>query len=298
MSDQYLSGSPVGTDSARARPTAAAPFARHALTKVPEITVIFWLLKLLTTGMGEAMSDFLGQTSVPLAAVVGIFGMWFALRLQLRSREYRAPVYWFAVMMVAIFGTMVADGLRDGASLSYEVTTPFFAILVAAIFTAWYRSEGTLSIHSITTRRRELFYWAAVLATFALGTAAGDLTALRLNLGFFPSALLFAAVISVPTIGWWRLRLNPILAFWLAYIVTRPLGASFADGFSKPSNGGLGIGDGPVSAIALLMFVGLVAYVTVTKLDVQDASHSEHPHLYLEPHPDLERHPELAPELD
>jgi uncharacterized membrane-anchored protein len=273
---------PVGTTRA----------VRRAVTKVPEITVIFWVLKLLTTGMGEAMSDFLGQKSVPLAGVVGIFGIWFALRLQLRAREYRAPVYWFAVMMVAIFGTMVADGLRDGASLSYDVTTPFFAIVVAAIFIAWYRSEGTLSIHSITTRRRELYYWAAVLATFALGTAAGDLTALTLNLGFFPSVLLFAAIISIPAIGWWRFRLNPILAFWLAYIVTRPLGASFADGFSKPNNGGLGIGDGPVSGI------GLVAYVAVTKFDVQSASHAEHPHLYLEPHPDLEPHAELAPELD
>jgi uncharacterized membrane-anchored protein len=171
-------------------------------------------------------------------------------------------------------------------------------MLVAAIFIAWYRSEGTLSIHSITTRRRELFYWAAVLATFALGTAAGDLTALTLNLGFFPSVLLFAAVISVPAIGWWRFRLNPILAFWLAYIVTRPLGASFADGFSKPNNGGLGIGDGPVSAVALVAFAGLVAYVAVTKFDVQSARHEEHPHLYLEPHPDPEPHVELAPEFD
>jgi uncharacterized membrane-anchored protein len=279
-------------------PPAGTRAVRQAVTKVPEITVIFWVLKLLTTGMGEAMSDFLGQKSVPLAGVVGVFGMWFALRLQLRAREYRAPVYWFAVMMVAIFGTMVADGLRDGASLSYDVTTPFFAVVVAAIFIAWYRSEGTLSIHSITTRRRELYYWAAVLATFALGTAAGDLTALTLNLGFFPSVLLFAAVISIPAIAWWRFRLNPVLAFWLAYIVTRPLGASFADGFSKPNNGGLGIGDGPVSAVALLVFVGLVAYVAVTKFDVQSASHSEHPHLYLEPHPDPESHVDLAPEFD
>jgi uncharacterized membrane-anchored protein len=267
-------------------------------TKVPEITVIFWVLKLLTTGMGEAMSDFLGQQSVPLAGVVGIFGIVFALRLQLRAREYHAPIYWFAVMMVAIFGTMVADGLRDGASLSYGVTTPLFAIIVAAIFFSWYRSEGTLSIHSITTRRRELYYWAAVLATFALGTAAGDLTALSLNLGFFPSVVLFASVISLPAIGWWRFRLNPIVAFWLAYIVTRPLGASFADGFSKPNNGGLGIGDGPVSAVALLAFVGLVAYVAATKCDVQSASHAEHPHLYVEPHAEFEPRAELAPELD
>ena len=265
---------------------------------MPEITAIFWVLKLLTTGMGEAMSDFLGQKSVPIAGVVGVVGIVVALRMQLRAREYRAPIYWFAVMMVAIFGTMVADGLRDGASLSYDVTTPFFAIVVAAIFVSWYRSEGTLSIHSITTRRRELYYWAAVLATFALGTAAGDLTALSLNLGFFPSAVLFAAIISIPAIGWWRFRLNPIVAFWLAYIVTRPLGASFADGFSKPNNGGLGIGDGPVSAVALVAFVGLVAYLAVTKCDVQSARHSEHPHLYVEPHLDFEPRAELAPELD
>jgi uncharacterized membrane-anchored protein len=243
---------------------------RQGLTKVPEITAIFWALKLLTTGMGEAMSDFLGQKSVPIAGAIGIFGLWFALWLQLRQREYRAPIYWFAVMMVAIFGTMAADGVHDGASISYAITTPVFALVVAAIFYRWYRSERTLSIHSITTRRRETYYWAAVLATFALGTAAGDLTALSLHLGFWPSVLLFASVISIPAVGWWRFRLNPIVAFWFAYIVTRPLGASFADGFSKHGNGGLGLGDGAVSAIALLVFVGLVAYVTVTRRDVQE----------------------------
>lgn len=238
--------------------------------------MIFWVLKLLTTGMGEAMSDFLGQHSVPLAAAIGIFGLWLALWLQMRAKEYRAPLYWFAVMMVAIFGTMAADGVHDGASLPYAVTTPGYAILVAAIFYFWHRSEGTLSIHSITTRRREGYYWAAVLATFALGTAAGDLTAISLNLGFFPSALLFAAIISIPAIGWWRFALNPIAAFWFAYIVTRPLGASFADGFSKPhAMSGLGLGDGTVSALALLVFLGLLTYVTVTRCDVQ--GESEHP---------------------
>ena len=298
MSDPYLQDKSARSESTAGARAEARGIARQAMTKVPEITVVFWVLKLLTTGMGEAMSDFLGQTSIPLAGAVGIFGMWFALRLQLRAREYRAPIYWFAVMMVAIFGTMVADGLRDGASLSYEVTTPFFAIVVAAIFFAWRRSEGTLSIHSITTRRRERYYWAAVLATFALGTAAGDLTALTLKLGFFPSVVLFAAVISIPAIGWWRFQLNPILAFWLAYIVTRPLGASVADGFSKPNNGGLGLGDGPVSAVALLAFIGLVAYVAVTKFDVQSARHSEHPHLYLEPHADLDPARDLEPHAD
>ena len=239
------------------------------LTKVPEIALIFWVLKLLTTGMGEAMSDFLGQKSVPLAAFIGLFGLALALRLQLRQSQYRAPYYWFAVMMVAIFGTMAADGIHDGAGIGYPITTPLFAVVTAMIFAWWYRSEGTLSIHSITTRRRELFYWAAVLATFALGTAAGDLTALALNLGFLASIWVFAALIAVPAIGWWRFGMNPIVAFWFAYIVTRPLGASFADFFSKPTNGGLGAGDGAVSAIALVIFAALVAYVTVTKCDVQ-----------------------------
>ncbi len=270
-----------------------APSSRHQVThplaKVPEITVIFWVLKLLTTGMGESMSDFLGQHSVPIAGAIGIFGLSFALWLQLRQREYRAPIYWFAVMMVAIFGTMAADGIHDGASIPYALTTPLFASLVAVVFGFWYRSEGTLSIHTITTRRRESFYWAAVLATFALGTAAGDLTATTLNLGFFGSVLLFAAIIAIPAIGWWRFSLNPIVAFWLAYIVTRPLGASFADWFSKPpSITGLGLGDGTVSALALVAFIALVAYVTVTKPDIQGAPAPGEllaPHAHPLPHP-------------
>ena len=249
---------------------------RRLLTKVPEITLIFWVLKLLTTGMGEAMSDALGQQSVPLAAAVGIFGLVLALRLQLRQTEYRAPYYWFAVMMVAVFGTMIADGIRDGAGITYTVTTPVFAFVTAVVFLWWYRSEGTLSIHSITTRRRERFYWAAVLSTFALGTAAGDLTAYQLKLGFWPSAVLFAVVFAVPAVGWWRLRWNPIFSFWFAYIVTRPLGASFADGFSKPTNGGLNLGDPLVSLIEFALFIGLVAWVTLSRVDVQ-ADHRAEP---------------------
>jgi uncharacterized membrane-anchored protein len=267
------------------------------MAKVPEITGIFWALKLLTTGMGESMSDFLGQQSVPIAGAIGIFGLWLALRLQMRQGEYRAVYYWFAVMMVAIFGTMAADGVHDGASIPYAVTTPIFAAVVAAVFVFWYRSEGTLSIHTITTRRRERYYWAAVLATFALGTAAGDLTAMSLNLGFFGSVILFASVIAIPAVGWWRFNMNPIFAFWLAYIVTRPLGASFADWFSKPrSITGLGLGDGAVSGMALVAFIALVAYVAATKPDIQGALahvHSEHlasrPHLaVLDAKPELE----------
>ncbi|HEY1540380.1 MAG TPA: hypothetical protein VGF63_13335 [Solirubrobacteraceae bacterium] len=248
--------------------------------KVPEITVLFWIVKVLTTGMGEAMSDFLGQNSVPLAGFVGVFGFWFAMRLQLRQRTYRAPIYWFAVMMVAVFGTMVADGVHDGAGLPYSITTPLYALLVAAVFWRWHRSEGTLSIHSITTRRREAYYWTAVLGTFALGTAAGDLTAIQLDLGFLTSAVLFAAAIAIPALLWWRGKLNPILAFWAAYVVTRPLGASFADWFGKPHpQTGLGLGDGTVSAVALIVFVGLVAYIAVTKRDIQRPDHDEGLHV-------------------
>jgi uncharacterized membrane-anchored protein len=262
--------------------TARRGAARQALTKVPEITIIFWVLKLLTTGMGEAMSDFMGQQSVPLAGAIGIFGLWLALWLQLRQREYRAPYYWFAVMMVAVFGTMAADGIRDGAGIGYTLTTPLFAAITAAIFFFWYRSEGTLSIHSITTRRRERYYWAAVLGTFALGTAAGDLTGIQLNLGFWPSVVLFAAVISIPAFGWWRFNLNPVVGFWFAYIITRPLGASFADGFSKNTNGGLNLGDGTVAGVALIVFLALVTWVTIKRIDVQPpadlAPHPHHPH--------------------
>jgi uncharacterized membrane-anchored protein len=249
------------TSTERMQPLAA---------KVPEITLLFWVIKVLTTGMGEAMSDFLGQTSIPIGGAIGVFGFAYAMRLQLRQREYRAPVYWFAVGMVAIFGTMVADVLKDGTGVSYAVTTPVFAIATALVFYRWHRSEGTLSIHSITTRRRELYYWSAVLCTFALGTAAGDLTAISLNLGFFASIVLFGAAIAVPGLLWWRGRLNPIVAFWSAYVVTRPLGASIVDWLGKPHvNTGLDWGDGMVSALSLLVFLALVAYTAVSRADVQ-----------------------------
>jgi uncharacterized membrane-anchored protein len=247
--------------------------------KVPEITLIFWVIKLLTTGIGETTSDAMGQRSVPVAGAVGLLGFAFALRAQLRSDRYRAPVYWTCVLMLAVFGTMVADGLKDGLGLSYAVTTPFFALVVAAVFFFWYRSEGTLSIHSIDSPRRERFYWGAVLATFALGTAAGDMTAMTLHLGFLPSAGLFAVLIAIPGVLYWRGRLGAVAAFWSAYVVTRPLGASFADWFGKPhAQTGVGLGDATVSVLGLAVFAALVGYVTLTKRDVQRT-----PHLRLQP---------------
>lgn len=247
------------------RDTAAIENSREPLApKVPEIFAMFWVLKILTTGVGESASDFLGQVSVPLAGLLGISGIVVALRMQFRAREYRAPVYWFTVMMVAVFGTMVADGVKDGAGISYAISTAVASIAVATVFYLWWRSERTLSIHSINSRRREKFYWAAVLATFALGTAAGDLTAITLNIGFLGSAVLFAVLIGIPALAWWKLDLNPVIAFWSCYVLTRPLGASFADWFGKPvSATGLGMGDGVVTAIGVAAFAALVTYATV-----------------------------------
>jgi uncharacterized membrane-anchored protein len=250
--------------------TPALPTRRHPLVaKVPEITVLFWVIKILTTGMGEAASDYLGNTNLVLAGVVGVGGLVAALRWQLRTTEYRPEAYWAAVAMVAVFGTMAADLLHVIGGISYTVTTPFYAVVLAVILVWWWRSEGTLSIHSILTPRRERFYWATVLASFALGTAAGDLTAASMHLGFFTSGLLFGAMIVVPWVAW-RLGLNEVSAFWAAYILTRPLGASFADWFGKPhALTGLGYGDGTVTWITLVAIVALVAWVRVREHGIQ-----------------------------
>lgn len=239
---------------------------RHPLAaKVPEITALFWVVKVLTTGMGESASDFLGKVSIALAAGIGLIGFVVAMWVQLRTRRYIPTAYWFAVLMVAVFGTMAADGLHIVLGIPYEISTAFYAVLLAIAFVLWRRTEGTLSIHSITTRRRELWYWLTVLLTFALGTALGDLTAFVLKLGYLPSAVLFAVAIAVPAVAW-RAGVNPVLTFWAAYVLTRPLGASLADWLGKPPShaGGLGFGDGTVTAVGFVVFVVLVAYIQLT----------------------------------
>jgi uncharacterized membrane-anchored protein len=244
--------------------------ARHLL-RVPEITAYFWIIKALSTALGESTSDYLVHVLSPVVAVgLGFVGFVASLLLQFSMRRYVAWAYWFAVAMVGVFGTMAADVLHVGFGVPYIASTALYAVVLAAVFLTWRRTEGTLSIHSIDTARREAFYWAAVVATFALGTAAGDMTAVTLHLGYTLSIVLFAVVILVPCVGYRWLRWNPILAFWFAYVITRPLGASVADWVGKPTDvGGLGVGGGPVSLVLALLIAAFVSYLAVTRRDVQ-----------------------------
>ncbi len=239
------------------------------LSKVPEITAFFWIVKALTTAMGESTSDFLVHSMVPeIAVVLGAITFAVAIYIQFRKDRYVPWAYWLAVAMVGVFGTMAADVLHVGLGVPYIVSTIFYAIVLYFVFRIWYRMEGTLSIHSIRTPQREVFYWAAVLATFALGTAAGDLTAVTIGLGFFGSILLFAAIIAIPAIGYFRFGMNSTLAFWFAYVVTRPLGASVADWLAvSHDRGGLALGTGPVSLVLAAAIAGFVAYLSITGRD-------------------------------
>lgn len=253
-------------------PRQAQSSARQfAASKVPVITAYFWIIKILSTGMGETTSDFLVHRVNPYFAVaVGAAGFAIAMGLQLTARRHVTWIYWFAVVMVSVFGTMAADVTHIVLGVPYILSTAAFVVALAIIVMAWQATEKTLSIHSIVTPRRELFYWATVLATFALGTAAGDMTARTLRLGFGDSAILFAAIFAVPAIAHWKLGMNPVLAFWFAYVVTRPLGASFADWTAIPhSYGGLAFGYGPVSAVLTVLIAILVAYLAGTGKDVE-----------------------------
>ena len=241
--------------------TTVTDRAVRTAVKVPAVTLAFWVVKVLTTGMGETASDHLSKTYDPVI-VVGLTGLVLAglLAVQITARRYRPWLYWATVSMVSVFGTMAADVLHVAIGVPYALSTAVFAAAVAAILAVWYLRERTLDIHSISTIRRETFYWAAVLATFALGTAAGDLTANTLRLGYLASGVLFAVAIAVPAAAhrWWGL--NPVPAFWIAYILTRPLGASFADWIAVPAQrGGLGVGAGLITVVLLVAIAAGVA---------------------------------------
>jgi uncharacterized membrane-anchored protein len=251
--------------------TDRAVLTSRGALRVPEITVYFWVIKGLSTAMGESTSDFLVHVMNPVLAVgLGFVGFAVALVLQFRMRRYVAWAYWFAVVMVGVFGTMAADVLHVGFGVPYIASSALYAVVLAAVFVTWQRTEKTLSIHSVDTPRREAFYWATVVATFAMGTAVGDLTATTLHLGYFYSFVLFAGLITIPAIGYRWLHWNPIASFWVAYVLTRPLGASLADWTGKPvSVSGLGWGDGRVALVLTIAIACLVAYLAITRKDVQ-----------------------------
>jgi uncharacterized membrane-anchored protein len=244
-------------------------FPEPVAAKVPEITVMFWLVKLLTTAGGEATSDYFALGSHLVGAAVETGLLVIGLVWQFRVRRYTAAAYWFLAYAIAIFGTGVSDTLHLTVGIPYAGTTLLWAVVLAGVFAAWYRSERTLSIHSVVTRRREMFYWATVFATFALGTALGDFTATTLGLGYLSSVVLFFVIILIPLVAW-RLGLNAVIAFWFAYVVTRPLGASVADYVSKaPSLSGAGFGDGRTALVATLAVAACVAWLAVTRRDIQ-----------------------------
>ena len=253
--------------------TADTAKARGALllNKVPEVTIWFWIIKILCTTVGESAADYLnvnlgwGLTGTSIAT-----GVLFAivLTIQVSLRRYVAGVYWLTVVLVSVFGTLVTDNMTDNLGVPLETSTIVFSVLLGLVFLAWYRSEGTLSIHSIYTRRREGFYWLAILVTFALGTAVGDLISEGLGVGYLRTGLLCAGLIAAVTIAW-RLGLNAVLAFWIAYILTRPLGASIGDFLAQnPDSGGLGLGVTVTSVIFLAAILATIVYLTVRKPDV------------------------------
>jgi uncharacterized membrane-anchored protein len=258
------------TTTIRQAPSTASS-ARGILSKVPEVTLYFWVIKVLCTTVGETAADFLNtnlnmgltRTSLVMTALLAV-----VLVAQFRVRRYVPGLYWLVVVLISVVGTLVSDNLTDNFGVSLTVTTTVFAIALAVTFAAWYRVEGTLSIHSVRTTRREAFYWLTILFTFALGTSAGDLVAERLNLGYWLSAVLFAAVIAAVAVAHLVFGVNAVLSFWIAYILTRPLGASLGDYLSQNrSDGGLGLGTVGTSALFLTVILGMVVYLSVSGRD-------------------------------
>lgn len=242
-------------------------WTRTLLNKVPEVTVLFWVVKILSTTVGETAADFLNENlGLGLSATTALMALLLAgvLVVQFSARRYIPWVYWLAVVLISVVGTLFSDNLVDNLGVSLWTTSAIFGAGLTASFIAWYRSEKTLSIHTIVTRRREAFYWLTILFTFALGTSAGDLVAEKLAVGYLPSALIFGGVIAAITAAFYALKANAVVAFWAAYIITRPFGASMGDFLTAPTaDGGLGIGTNGTSALFLTIIVGCVAWFTV-----------------------------------
>lgn len=274
MNDQQISPSGaagVATSEPTSKPTSgdAATERRHVgrtmLNKVPEVFALFWVVKILSTTVGETAADFLASTlglgltntSLLMAGLLAV-----ALAFQMRATRYIPAVYWLTVVLVSVVGTLISDNLVDNFGVSLWTTTGIFSAALAATFLAWWRKEGTLSIHTITTSRREGFYWAAILSTFALGTSAGDLVSEKLALGYLPGAGLIGLLIGLVGVAYWKGGLNAVLAFWAAYILTRPFGANVGD-YLTQAQGGLDLGTNIVSALFLTVIIAAVGWFTV-----------------------------------
>lgn len=254
------------------------------LNKVPEVTIYFWIIKILATTVGETAADFLNTTlnfgftgtTIAMSSILAV-----ALFVQFRLRHYLPAVYWVAVVLISVVGTLITDNMVENFGVSLPTSTTVFSIALVATFAVWYASERTLSIHTIVTTKREAFYWLAILFTFCLGTAGGDLVAEEFTLGYWKSALLFAGLIGATTVAHYIFKLNAVLAFWIAYILTRPLGASFGDYLQQPTDvGGLAIGSVGTSGIFLLAILGAVTYLTLTKRDRTEIAHT-HPETHV-----------------
>ena len=260
------------TTATTAAPTPPRSLGRQMLNKVPEITLWFWIIKILCTTVGETVSDYLSDTVgwgltnttyVTAAVLIAVLGVQFGLR------RYVPLVYWTAVVLISVVGTQITDNLVDNHGVPLRTTTIIFSIALAVTFAAWYAVERTLSIHTIFTTRREAFYWLTILFTFALGTAAGDYLAETLAIGYWKSALLFGGAIAVIALAHFRFGLNAVFAFWAAYVLTRPLGASIGDYLSQPTaDGGRGWGTTVTSVVFLVTILAVVVYLSITKRDV------------------------------
>ncbi|WP_406337048.1 hypothetical protein [Streptomyces sp. NBC_00649] len=264
--------------SSAADTQAVSSSPRPRWNKVPEVTAYFWIIKVLCTTVGETAADLLNEkaglgltgVSVLMSALLAV-----VLVVQFRTNTYRAGVYWLAVALISVVGTLISDNLTDNMGVPLETSTTVFAIILAIVFVVWYRRERTLSIHSIDSTSRESFYWLAVLFTFALGTAAGDLVSERMDLGYWLAAVLFGLAIAAVALAHFKLGLDAVWSFWIAYILTRPLGASIGDYLSQPTgDGGLGMGTVVTSVLFLGVILGLVVYLSVTRKDVTQPQHT------------------------
>ena len=254
--------------------TPSPSIARTMLSKVPEVTIFFWIIKILATTVGETFADYINETlGFGLTKTTWVMTALLAIALffQFRARRYVPALYWIVVVFISVVGTLITDNLTDGHNVPLKLTTSVFAVLLGIVFILWYRQEGTLSIHSIDTTKREAWYWLAILVTFSLGTAAGDLISESFNLGYWKSIVLFAGLIGIVAIATFVFKINRVLAFWLAYILTRPLGASIGDFMSQKhahdTAWGLGLGTTGTSVIFLAAILGVVIFLTITKMD-------------------------------